>query len=272
MRLLPPLGKRAFRGSHLVMALLRTADELAPLLSKPRRLLAVFAHPDDEAYGCAGALQRAGADPDAAAVLLCVSRGEASSMGPQRGLTPEQVGQLREGRLEDVAEIVKLDGLLVPGLPDGRLARQDLDLLAAPIRAALEAFRPQVVVTHDARGVNGHADHIAVHWAVRRALSGIDGVRLAMIAYTPETCEAAKPRLLFPTREEDIDATLDLRGAEIDAKEACLRVHEALVTLREEPDGDLVSRPPVEHYDFLGERLSPRAEDLFARLGDRPRR
>ena len=248
------------------MPLLRTVDELTALRTKPRRLLAVFAHPDDEAYGCAGTLARVGGDADASAVLLTMTRGEASSMGPQRRLSPEQVGQLRESRLEDVAEITRLDGLLVPGLPDGRLARLDLDVLAAPIRAAIEAFAPQVVVTHDARGVNGHADHIATHWAVRHALGGSAGVRLALIAYTPETAEAAQPRLLFATALDEIDATLDLDAAEIDAKEACLQVHEALVTLREEPAEGLLQRPPVEHYDFLGQPQDPPVGDLFSGL------
>jgi len=248
------------------VTLLRTAHDLRALRVQPRRLLAVFAHPDDEAYGCAGALARAGRDARAAAVLLCVTRGEASSMGRQRGLTPEQVGALRERRLEDVAAILGLDGLLVPGLPDGRLARADLDVLAEPIRAAIEAFAPQVIVTHDARGVNGHADHIAVHWAVRHALRGRQEARLALIAYTAETAEAAKPRLLFPTAMEEIDATLDLGPAEIDAKEACLRVHEAPVTLRADPQGAFIVRPPVEHYDFLDQRCAPPVDDLFSGL------
>ncbi len=244
------------------MPLIRTVDDLHVLRSKPRRLLAVFAHPDDEAYGCAGALARAGADPDTATVLLTLTRGEASSLGRRQGLTPEQIGAMREQRLEQVAAHVDLDGLLVPGLPDGGLARESLDALVAPVRAAVEAFAPQVVVTQDARGVNGHADHIATHWAVRDALRDAPEVRLALIVYTPETAEEAKPRLLFPTPEAEIDATLQLTPPEIEAKEACLRVHEALITLQD-AEGDLVQRPPVEHYDFLADPQDPTATDLF---------
>jgi hypothetical protein len=84
-----------------------------------------------------------------------------------------------------------------------------------------------------------------------------------MTVYPPETCEAVKPYLLFPTSESEIDATLRLTPEEIEVKEACLRVHEGIVTLV--PDGDpaLIRRPPVEHYDFLGEDRPEPAEDLF---------
>jgi LmbE family N-acetylglucosaminyl deacetylase len=248
------------------MPLLRQVEELEALRDRPRRLLAVFPHPDDEAYGCAGALARHGADPDAATVLLCLTRGEASTMGRERGLGPDEVGALREGRLERVAAIVGLDALIVPGLPDGRLARIPLDASDAPIRAVLDAFRPQVVVGHDPRGVNGHPDHIAAHWAVRRALADAAPARFAMIAYAAEVCEAAKPRLLFPTTADEIDVTVDLTESETDAKEACLRVHEALVTLRPDGAAPLHLRPAVEHYDLLGEDHVPALADLFAHL------
>ena len=64
-------------------------------------------------------LARAGADPDTAAVCLCLTRGEASSMGPQRGLTPAQVAELRTQRLA-------LRALR-------RAARQELRLLPLPL-------------------------------------------------------------------------------------------------------------------------------------------
>ena len=251
------------------MTLRRTVAELSALRATPRRLLAVFAHPDDESYGCAGVFARLAQDADAAAVLLCLTRGEASSMGRERGLSPGEVAALREDRLARVAALCDLAGLVVGHLPDGRLAKLPLEAVTASIAAVLAAFTPHVVITHDARGVNGHADHIATHWAVRRSLEGQPDVRLALTAYTRETAEAARPRLLFATSPADIDASISLAPAEIEVKEACLRVHEAVVTLSAQGPADLPRRPPVEHYDLFGEAHDPPLADLFARRGRR---
>jgi hypothetical protein len=60
---------------------------------------------------------------------------------------------------------------------------------------------------------------------------------------------------------------LDLSPQEADAKERCLRLHEAIVTLRDDGDPGLLRRPPVETYDLLGEDLDPPASDLFAGCG-----
>jgi LmbE family N-acetylglucosaminyl deacetylase len=249
------------------MAIVREPEGLQALQSRARRLLAVFPHPDDEAYGCAGTLARLGRDPDAAAVLLCLTRGEASAIWRERGLDPHSVGDLREARLVEVAEILQLDGLLVATLPDGKLARCGLDEVSGVIRRALEALRPQVVIGHDPRGVNGHPDHIATHWALRHALLGAGDVRLAMLAYPPSVVEAVRPRLIFPTPEEEIDAIVHLTEHEIEAKEACLRIHEALVTLRDDADPSLIRRPPVERYDFLGEDYRAPLDGLFDGTG-----
>ena len=72
----------------------------------------------------------------------------------------------------EVAARASLDGLVVGDLPDGRVARLPLAEAAARVRAVIEALDPQVVITGDPRGVNGHPDHIAAHWLVRAALDG----------------------------------------------------------------------------------------------------
>lgn len=233
-----------------------------------RRLLAVFPHPDDESYGCAGVLARLGADADAATALLCLTRGEASKMGRERGLSSDEVGVLRTERLQRVQAIVGLDVLDVRDLPDGGLARMRLADVARVVGEVIDEFRPQVVIAHCPRGVNGHLDHVATHWAVRRALEERPGIRLAMVAYRKEVCESLAPRLLFATKDEQIDVTVRLDEREAAAKEACLQVHDGIVTLipeRARDDGPLL-RPAIEEFDVLRGEFATPTEDLFAGL------
>ena len=248
------------------MSLIRNAADLAPLKSRSRRVLAIFPHPDDESYGPSGTLYRIARDPDSATAVYIMTRGEASSMGPQKGLTREQVADLRRGRLEQVDRILGLDALLIGDFPDSGMAHARLEDMAAAIGACLDALRPQVVIAHDARGVNAHPDHIAAHWALRAALAGRDTIRLAMLAYNEDLAEAIKPRLLFATPEAEVDCVIDLDTAETDAKQACLDVHEAIVTLRDDPTDDRLLRPPLERYSFLRESFDPPTNNLFEGL------
>jgi LmbE family N-acetylglucosaminyl deacetylase len=179
------------------------------------------------------------------------------------------VGEIRERRLLKVAAETGIDALILGGFPDSRLARVPVEEVGGAVRAVAEALRPQVIVGHDPRGVNAHPDHIASHWAIRHHLAGPrdregGDVRFAMIVYRQEDADAIAPRLLFGTPEEEIDAVVRLTPEETRAKEACLRAHDALVTVvRDGPEG-LLLRPPVERFDFLGEDHAPPLPDLFA--------
>lgn len=239
---------------------------LHALRDRPKRLLAVFPHPDDESYGCAGALRRAGACPDTATVVLCLTDGEATSAFADESLDPETIGIRRRARMDRVAELTRMDALLMPALPDSRLARISIQELVEPIRDVLTVFDPTVVIGHDPRGVNGHPDHIASHWALRVALENRPETRFAMVCYPPEVAESAKPRLLFPTPLAEIDCRLALDQTEIEVKEQCLRIHEAVISLVDETEAGRTLRPPVECYDFWGESHEAPLDDLFASL------
>ncbi|MDJ0974400.1 MAG: PIG-L family deacetylase [Planctomycetota bacterium] len=243
--------------------------DLAPLHAlrdHKHRLLAVFPHPDDESYGCAGALKRAAADPDVATVLLCMTDGEGSSQFDDENLDRETIALRRTVRMERVAELTRVDVLLMPGLPDGGLGRIPLSDLLEPIRDVITVLDPTVVIGHDIRGVNGHPDHIAAHWALRMALEGRPTTRFAQVCYSPEVAASAQPRLLFPTPLDRIDCRLALEQVEIEVKEQCLRIHDAHISLVDETETGRVLRPPVECFEFWGESHQPPLDDLFAGL------
>jgi len=197
-------------------------------------------------------------------VLLVLTSGEAASIGRERGIAPTELAVLREKRLHRVTEWLQLDQLLLARLPDGELASLPLGVLSASIRSVLEEFKPQVVLGHDARGVNAHPDHIATHWAMRCALQDSSVLRFAQVVHGEVQAPRAAPRLLFSTPSERIHCEIRLSPAETEVKERCLLEHEAIVTtdrLRAEQE-NLLWREPLEQWQFFGERFQTRTSLL----------
>jgi len=247
------------------MALIRNAADLSAFRGRARRVLAIFPHPDDESYGPSGTLFRIGRAADAATAVFTMTRGEASSMGPQQGLSKDEVAALRRERLVEVDRMLGLDALLIGDFPDSGMAYRPMSELTQAVGDCLDAFDPQVVIAHDPRGVNAHPDHIAAHWAIRAALATRPHIRLAMLAYLSDIVEQIKPRLMFATPDEAVDCVIELDAAETEAKERCLEIHDALITITGDGQDGRIVRPPIERYDFLGEDFNPPVDSLFAK-------
>ena len=135
----------------------------------PGGLAAVLAHPDDESFGCAGALALAH-DAGATTRLLVVTRGEA---GSPDGVPTPAIGDQREAELICAARAIGLDEVsLLDGYADGAVADQPFDQLVDEIAAWLADRRPAAVITFGPHGVTGHPDHVlvgsATRWAVER--------------------------------------------------------------------------------------------------------
>lgn len=116
-----------------------------------RKLLAVFAHPDDESFGPGGALAkyaRGGVEIH----ILCATHGEAG-----RGTGKERTRELLEAA--KVLGVKKVDFL---DFEDGEICNNQYHDLAGKILEKIEGFKPQVVLTFDLTGGSGHLDHIAV--------------------------------------------------------------------------------------------------------------
>jgi N-acetylglucosamine malate deacetylase 2 len=135
----------------------------------PGGLAAVLAHPDDESFGCAGALALAHDGGDTTR-LLVVTRGEAGSADDE---ADPATGDRREAELICAARSIGLDEVSVlDGYADGGVADEPFDRLVDEIAAWLADRRPAAVITFGPHGVTGHPDHIVVgnatRWAVER--------------------------------------------------------------------------------------------------------
>ena len=138
-------------------------------------LLAVFAHPDDEAFGTGGSLARYACQEGVQTWLVCATRGEVGEISDPSLATPETLGQVREGELRCAAETMGIAELIFLDYRDSGMAGTDENkdpraFINAPAEEVIyrlvgimRRLRPQVVTTFEPFGGYGHPDHIAIH-------------------------------------------------------------------------------------------------------------
>jgi LmbE family N-acetylglucosaminyl deacetylase len=117
-------------------------------------VLAVVAHPDDESFGL-GAVLAAFATAGSTVSLLCLTRGEASTLHGDGG----DLAEIRGHELADAARELGIARVELKGHPDGGLTATALDTLRTDVEEALESCGADGIVVFDADGVTGHADH-----------------------------------------------------------------------------------------------------------------
>lgn len=130
-------------------------------MTGPLRLLAVFAHPDDEAMGMGGTLAKYAAE-GVETYLVCATRGERGWFGPEpQNPGPQALGQIRTKELENAVRELGMQGLAFLGYLDGQVDQAPPAEVIGRIVAHIRRIRPQVVVTFPPDGNYGHPDHIA---------------------------------------------------------------------------------------------------------------
>nr|HET6901905.1 PIG-L family deacetylase [Ktedonobacteraceae bacterium] len=138
-----------------------------------KRLLGVFAHPDDEGTMSGALLQYSTLGVETG--LVCATRGEEGEIADSALATPENLGQVREGEMRAAAEVLGVHNLWFLDYRDSGMAGTPENAnphAFAQVRAAeavgklvgiIRQFRPQVLVTFDETGGYGHPDHIAIY-------------------------------------------------------------------------------------------------------------
>jgi LmbE family N-acetylglucosaminyl deacetylase len=161
-----------------------------------RTLLALHAHPDDEALLTSGTMARAAAEGHRV-ILVVATDGElglASEEYAAASLGARRTAELQESaRALGVARVEQLgyadSGLGPEVLPDPpgrtRFVRADTEEAARRVAAILEEEQVDVLLGYDPNGGYGHPDHVKLHHVARRA---------AVLAGTPRLLEATVPR------------------------------------------------------------------------------
>lgn len=126
-----------------------------------RRLLLVFAHPDDETVFAAGVCSRY-AESGARVGLCTATVGDRGRRGEPPLCEPSELGRVRQAELVEAARTMGVSMLRVFGYPDRGLVSATVDLIRAQLVEAIRTLRPQVVITFDPNGTNLHPDHVAI--------------------------------------------------------------------------------------------------------------
>jgi LmbE family N-acetylglucosaminyl deacetylase len=125
-----------------------------------RRLLAVFAHPDDEVFCAGGTIARA-SEAGADVMIVSATRGEQGQIRDRTMATRQTLGAVRERELWAAAAELGAQHAQVLGYPDGNLQHYRASLGVA-ISDIMRQFDPDTVVTFGTDGGYGHPDHVAI--------------------------------------------------------------------------------------------------------------
>ena len=173
------------------------------------KLLAVFAHPDDETFGPGGTLARYAVEGHEIR-LLTFTRGEAGSLGPARNLTPRELGRLRTLELECAARALHVSSQRICDLPDKKLGELPAETGVSVIRQEIGAFRPDLVVTFHIAGISGHPDHRTVARWCLEAVRGNGRPRLLGFGLSEEQTRRVGFRELLPIPEAELTHVIDV--------------------------------------------------------------
>ncbi|HLD01968.1 MAG TPA: PIG-L deacetylase family protein [Patescibacteria group bacterium] len=122
-----------------------------------KTVVAIFAHPDDEALGPGGTI--ATLSKTHTVYVICVTNGDADGVDEKKR---KKIGTIRRKELLTSAKILGVTKVYFLGYKDGSLSNSLYHEIAVNIEKKLKILKPEILMTFEHRGVSGHLDHIAV--------------------------------------------------------------------------------------------------------------
>ncbi len=224
-------------------------------MNKTERLLAIFAHPDDESYRAGGTLALL-AREGTQVWVLCATHGEQGILE----LDPEETGQVRQTEMECACCALGIEKPRFLDYQDGTLPQVDEESAVGKVVRAIRKLRPQALLTWPPSGVSGHPDHVAVSkWTEKAFQLAADPAAypehkeaphaveaLYHIVVPRSLAEAMKMPHLITVPDEEVTLTMDV-SAVWDAKMAAIRCHHSQVV-----SSPVLDAPEEQQHLFLG--------------------
>ncbi|WP_194892362.1 PIG-L family deacetylase [Catenulispora pinisilvae] len=170
--------------------------------NRPLTLMAVHAHPDDEATGTGGVLARYAAEGIRTVLVTCTDGGCGDGPGGVKpgepGHDPVAVAALRRQELKASCDVLNITHLETLEYADSGMMgwatndapesfwRTPVEQSAVRLAELMRRYEPDVVVTYDENGFYGHPDHIQANRVTVAAL--------ALTELTPKVYWTTAPR------------------------------------------------------------------------------
>lgn len=243
------------------------------MTDRPLTLMAVHAHPDDEATSTGGVLARYAADGVRTVLVTCTDGGCGDGPGGVKpgdpGHDPAAVAVMRRRELEASCEVLKISDLETLDYADsgmmgwpsndapGAFWQTPVEEGAARLAELMRHYRPDVVVTYDENGFYGHPDHIQAHRITMAALE--------MTELTPKVYWTTMPRSGM-RRFGEIMRELDADMPEPDPAEAAALADIGL------PDDEITTWVETaafsdQKFDSLAAHASQTENIFFLKMG-----
>lgn len=212
-----------------------------------KSVVAIFAHPDDEAFGPSGTLALMAQQHDV--YLLCATRGEA---GTHFDISKQKdIASIREAELKKSTSLLGIKETHFLNFVDGELCNNKYHALAREIEKYLLRYEPETIITYEQRGVSGHIDHIVV-----TSVATFIGSRLPFVKNLMYFCISNAHQQNYQNyfihcprgcEREEVDIVVDVSSV-WDKKIAALQAHESQKKDVEKMLGILTKLPQEEYF------------------------
>ncbi len=153
-----------------------SVTDFLPKPGEQLRLLAVHAHPDDEASKGAATTAMYVSQGVEVLVVTCTGGERGDILNPSFELGDQNLSDVRRTEMQRAAQILGIKhhwlGFIDSGFPEGdpkppvpedSFAAQPLEIPGAALVDIVRKFRPHVMTTYDENGGYPHPDHIRTH-------------------------------------------------------------------------------------------------------------
>lgn len=132
-------------------------------------ILGVWAHPDDETWGCAGLMALAVQNGQRVACITA-TKGEAGKTADEALWPSTQLGEIRVHELEAALKTIGVSEHYWLDYPDNDLVNQNGDKASNEIASIIATVEPDTIFTFGHDGLTGHEDHKTIcAWACAAA-------------------------------------------------------------------------------------------------------